>query len=167
MGTGIRLVAATSLLMLPALSNAEEFKKVPRENGAVHQEFRVILKSTLDQFRSGVGRVEIPGKSDENNVCLVNLYTTQETTYVTLDSSQDNFYNEFYIDHPRENFNQILFQNVIRDKKKTALNVVQRDGSYAIESDGKQLKVTTTSDNVTHSCQFELSQAKWFEGETE
>ena len=158
---------AISLVALPGLANGEDIQKVPRENGAVHQEFRTILQSTLEQFRSGVGRVEIPGKSEDNNACLVNLYTTQETTFVTLDLSQDGFYNEFYIDHPRENLNKILFQNVIRDNKKTALNVVQRNASYKIESDGKELWVTSSTATSTHSCKFKLSQAQWFEGETE
>ena len=37
--------------------------KVPRENGAVHQEFKNLLNETLSKFRSGVGRVELVGKA--------------------------------------------------------------------------------------------------------
>ncbi len=161
-------LSAMSLLLLSSTSMAASIEKVPRENGAVHEEFKSILKRTISQFRSGVGRIQIPGKSKQNRACLVNFYTTGETTFVTLDVEDENFYNEFYVDHPHENFKQILFQNVIKNDDSVELKVVQRDGGYSFSSDGKYLTVTSTKPNEkSESCKFTLSKAELYEGETE
>jgi len=142
--------------------------KVPRENGAVHQEFKNMLNDTLSKFRSGVGRVELVGKARNNSTCNANFYTTGETTFVTMAAEDGDFYNEFYIDHPHQSFKKILFQNLIMSDNNVELKVVQRDGGYSITTDGKTLTLTSKnhgSDSPT--CQFSLAKAQLHEGETE
>ncbi len=142
--------------------------KVPRENGAVHQEFKNLLNETISQFRSGVGRVELTGKSPDDKVCNANLYTNGDTTFVTMTVDQDKFYNEFYIDHPHQSFKQVLFQNLIMSDKNVELKVVQRDGGYSIITDGKELKLSSRNrEGSSPICQFSLAQATLHEGETE
>ncbi|MDY6920252.1 MAG: hypothetical protein SV765_08560 [Pseudomonadota bacterium] len=142
--------------------------KVPRENGAVHQEFKNLLNDTLSKFRSGVGRVELKGESGNNQACNANFYTSGETTFVTMSVENGDFYNEFYIDHPHQSFKKILFQNLIMSDNNVELKVVQRDGGYSIVTDGKQLKLSSkVRGNESPTCQFSLAQARLHEGETE
>ena len=142
--------------------------KVPRENGAVHQEFKNLLNDTLSKFRSGVGRVELVGKDSKNETCNANFYTSGETTFVTMAVDDGDFYNEFYIDHPHQSFKKILFQNLIMNDENVELKVVQRDGGYSIVTDGKSLKLSSKSRGVeSPTCQFSLAQATLHEGETE
>lgn len=141
--------------------------KVPRENGAVHQEFKNLLNETLSKFRSGIGRVELTGKAG-NETCNANFYTSGETTFVTMAVEDGDFYNEFYIDHPHQSFKKILFQNLIMNDENVELKVVQRDGGYSIVTDGKSLKLSSKSRGVeSPTCQFSLAQAMLHEGETE
>ena len=142
--------------------------KVPRENGAVHQEFKSLLSETLSKFRSGVGRVELAGKAANNKSCNANFYTSGETTFVTMTVDNDKFYNEFYIDHPHQSFKQVLFQNLIMNDKNVELKVVQRNGGYSIITDGKELKLSSRNrSGESPTCQFSLAQATLHEGETE
>lgn len=142
--------------------------KVPRENGAVHQEFKSLLNDTLSKFRSGVGRVELTGTSSRDQSCSANFYTTEETTFVTLNVNNNAYYNEFYIDHPHQSFKKVLFQNLIMNDDNVELKVVQRDGGYSIVTDGKNLKLTSKNgSDSSPTCQFSLAQATLHEGETE
>ncbi|MEE2730380.1 MAG: hypothetical protein VYA55_06125 [Pseudomonadota bacterium] len=142
--------------------------KVPRENGAVHQEFKNLLNETLSKFRSGIGRVELVGNAGSNTTCNANFYTSGETTFVTMAVADGDFYNEFYIDHPHQSFKKILFQNLIMSDENVELKVVQRDGGYSIVTDGKSLKLSSKSHGVeSPTCQFSLAQATLHEGETE
>ena len=142
--------------------------KVPRENGAVHQEFKNLLNETLSKFRSGVGRVELVGKASNNETCNANFYTSGETTFVTMTVKDGDFYNEFYIDHPHQSFKKILFQNLIMNDENVELKVVQRDGGYSIVTDGKNLSLSSKTHGVeSPTCQFALAKATLHEGETE
>ncbi len=141
--------------------------KVPRENGAVHQEFKNLLNDTISKFRSGVGRIEMKGGVGKDT-CAANFYTTNETTFVTLDVDGGKYYTEFYIDHPHQSFKQILFQNLIMSDDNVELKVVERDGGYSIVTDGKTLTLTSkTSQGQSPACEFALAQATLHEGETE
>ncbi len=141
--------------------------KVPRENGAVHQEFKNLLNETLSKFRSGVGRVELVGKAG-GETCNANFYTSGETTFVTMNVEDGDFYNEFYIDHPHQSFKKILFQNLIMNDENVELKVVQRDGGYSIVTDGKSLKLSSKAHGVeSPTCRFSLAKATLHEGETE
>lgn len=141
--------------------------KVPRENGAVHQEFKNLLNETLSKFRSGVGRIEMKGGVGKS-ICAANFYATQETTFVTLDVDGGKYYTEFYIDHPHQSFKQILFQNLIMNDDNVELKVVERDGGYSIITDGKTLTLTSkSSTGQSPACEFSLAQATLHEGETE
>ena len=141
--------------------------KVPRENGAVHQEFKNLLNDTISKFRSGVGRIEMKGAAGKDT-CQANFYTTDETTFVTLDVDNGQYYTEFYIDHPHQSFKQILFQNLIMDNKNVELKVVERDGGYSITTDGHTLTlISKTGDAQSPPCKFSLAKANLYEGETE
>ena len=141
--------------------------KVPRENGAVHQEFKNLLNDTISKFRSGGGRIEMQGGAGKDT-CAANFYTTNETTFVTLDVDGGKYYTEFYIDHPHQSFKQILFQNLIMSDDNVELKVVERDGGYSIVTDGKTLTLTSkTSQGQSPACEFALAQAMLYEGETE
>lgn len=160
------LCIATMLGTSVALADST-IVKVPRENGAVHQEFKNLLNETLSKFRSGIGRVELTGKAG-SETCNANFYTSGETTFVTMAVEDGDFYNEFYIDHPHQSFKKILFQNLIMNDENVELKVVQRDGGYSIVTDGKSLKLSSKSRGVeSPTCQFSLAQAMLHEGETE
>src|SRR5690606_16289269 len=103
--TGFSLMTAL-LVAAPAMADST-IVKVPRENGAVHQEFKNLLNDTISKFRSGVGRIELKGQAGKET-CSANFYTTQETTFVTLEVDNGEFYTEFYIDHPHQSFKKIL-----------------------------------------------------------
>jgi hypothetical protein len=142
--------------------------KVPRENGAVHQEFKNLLNDTISKFRSGVGRVELIGKASNNKSCEANFYTNGDTTFVTMNVGSADFYNEFYIDHPHQSFKKVLFQNLIMKDDNVELKVVERDSSYSIITDGSKLKLSSKERNTESPvCQFSLAQAQLYEGETE
>lgn len=163
---GLSLMIA-SLAATPALADSTVVK-VPRENGAVHQEFKNMLSDTLSQFHSGVGRVELSGKASNNETCNANFYTSGNTTFVTMTIDEGKYYNEFYIDHPQQSFKKILFQNLIMDDDNVELKVVQRDGGYSIITDGKELKLSSKSRaGQSPTCKFSLAQASLHEGETE
>lgn len=160
------LLPALLLLSLPL--HAETVIKIPRENGAVHQEFRNLLADKIRQFKSGIGRMEMLGNADGTR-CIANFYTNLDTTFVTLDVDNGEYYNEFYIDHPTQSFRTVLFQNLTLNDEGTELKVVKRDGDYAIQTDGQRLVVSARDpkDREATSCTFDLSTARLFEGETE
>lgn len=141
--------------------------KVPRENGAVHQEFKNLLNDTISKFRSGVGRIEMRGSAGKET-CSANFYTTNETTFVTLDVDNGQFYTEFYIDHPHQSFKKVLFQNLIMSDENVELKVVERDGGYSIITDGNTLTMSSKAgQQQSPNCQFALARASLHEGETE
>ena len=142
--------------------------KVPRENGAVHQEFKNLLNETISKFRSGIGRVELIGKASNNKSCEANFYTNGDTTFVTMNVDSGEFYNEFYIDHPHQSFKKVLFQNLIMKDDNVELKVVERDSSYSIVTDGSKLELTSKpNNNESSTCQFSLAAAQLHDGETE
>lgn len=163
--TGFSLMTAL-LVTAPAMADST-IVKVPRENGAVHQEFKNLLNDTISKFRSGVGRIELKGQAGKET-CSANFYTTEETTFVTLEVDNGQFYTEFYIDHPHQSFKKILFQNLIMNDENVELKVVERDGGYSIITDGSSLTMSSKSgQQQSPNCQFALAQAKLHEGETE
>lgn len=166
-------IAATPISLLTAMfcssvALAEStVVKVPRENGAVHQEFKNLLNDTISKFRSGVGRIEMKGSAGKET-CSANFYTTNETTFVTLDVDNGQYYTEFYIDHPHQSFKTILFQNLIMNDENVELKVVQREGGYSIITDGNTLTMSSKSgQQQSPPCKFSLAQATLHEGETE
>jgi hypothetical protein len=162
---GFSLLVAISGVSVALADNT--IVKVPRENGAVHQEFKNLLNDTISKFRSGVGRIEMKGGAGKE-MCAANFYTTDETTFVTLDVNGGKYYTEFYIDHPHQSFKQILFQNLIMSDESVELKVVERDGGYSIVTDGKTLTLTSkTGQGQSPACEFSLAQAMLHEGETE
>lgn len=163
-GIGFLTLSATSSYVLADST----IVKVPRENGAVHEEFKNLLNDTISQFRSGVGRVALEGKADNNKSCEANFYTNGDTTFVTMNVGNNDFYNEFYIDHPHQSFKKVLFQNLIMKDDNVELKVVERDGSYSIITDGSQLTLSSKDQKEESPiCQFSLAKAQLFEGETE
>ena len=163
--TGISLLAA--VLCSPLVLAESTIVKVPRENGAVHQEFKNLLNDTISKFRSGVGRIEMKGIAGKET-CSANFYTTNETTFVTLDVDNGHYYTEFYIDHPHQSFKKILFQNLIMSDENVELKVVERDGGYSIITDGNTLTMSSKSgQQQSPDCRFALAQATLHEGETE
>lgn len=156
------------LALSPALASAETVIKIPRENGAVHQEFRNLLADKIKQFKTGVGRMEMLGNADDGR-CVANFYTNVDTTFVTVDVDKGEYYTEFYIDHPTQSFRTVLFQNLTLNDEGTELKVVKRDGDYAIQTDGQRLVLSTRDpkDREPTSCIFDLSTARLYDGETE
>jgi len=160
-------LAAVLLVSTTALADDTTVIKVPRENGALHQEFKNMLSDTISKFRSGVGRIELKGSAGKDT-CNANFYTTKKTTFVTLNVDNGQYYTEFYIDHPHQSFKQILFQNLIMSNKNVELKVVERDGGYSITTDGHTLTLTSkTGDEESPPCKFSLAKATLYEGETE
>lgn len=156
------------LALTPALASAETVIKIPRENGAVHQEFRNLLADKIKLFKSGVGRMEMLGNADGGR-CVANFYTNTDTTFVTVDVDKGVYYTEFYIDHPTQSFRTVLFQNLTLNDEGTELKVVKRDGDYAVQTDGQRLVLSTRDpkDRDPTSCIFDLSTARLYDGETE
>lgn len=157
-----------TLLFLPLAAQAETVIKIPRENGAVHQEFRNLLADKIKQFKNGVGRLEMLGNADAGR-CIANFYTNTDTTFVTLDVDKGEYYTEFYIDHPTQSFRSVLFQNLTLNDEGTELKVVKRDGDYTIQTDGQRflLSVRDPKDREPTTCTFDLNTARLYDGETE
>ena len=161
------ITSAFLAITMNAPAFAENVIKVPRERGAVHQEFKNLLSDYIKAFESGVGRIELQGK-DGGDECRVDFYTNEDTTFVTVNVDNGDFYNEFYIDHPTQSFRQVLFQNLTMRDDGVELEVIKRDGGYSILTDGKILKLTTKADSGKDStCIFNMASASFFEGETE
>lgn len=161
-------LCACALTLLPLAAQAETVIKIPRENGAVHQEFRNLLADKIRQFKTGVGRLEMVGNADGGR-CVANFYTNTDTTFVTVDVDKGEYYTEFYIDHPTQSFRTVLFQNLTLNEEGTELKVVKRDGDYTIQTDGQRLVLSTRGpkDREATACTFDLNSARLFEGETE
>ena len=168
MKTTMTAFSLLSAILVSSVAMAENtIVKVPRENGAVHQEFKNLLNDTISRFRSGVGRIEMKGVAGKET-CSANFYTTNETTFVTLDVDNGQYYTEFYIDHPHQSFKKILFQNLIMSDENVELKVVERDGGYSIITDGSTLTMSSKSgQQQSPNCQFSLASASLHEGETE
>lgn len=161
-------LTASPLVLMPLLASAETVIKIPRENGAVHQEFRNLLAEKIKQFKTGVGRMELLGNADGGR-CVANFYTNVDTTFVTMDVDKGEYYTEFYIDHPTQSFRTVLFQNLTLNDEGTELKVVKRDGDYAIQTDGQRLVLSTRDPKAREAtaCTFDLTTAHLFDGETE
>ena len=158
------ILVALAPISISSLVYAEDIKKIPRENGAVHREFRSLIGDYIQRFESGVGRISLVDRDD----CNVDFYTNKETTFVTMDMDDGDFYNEFYIDHPTQSFRKILFQNLITHDSGKELKVVKRDEGYSILRDGQILTLTTKTKNGEDSkCTFDLAKASFYEGQTE
>lgn len=165
---GTLSMALLASLLGAGLARAETVIKIPRENGAVHQEFRNLLAEKIKHFRNGVGRMELLGNASGGR-CVANFYTNTDTTFVTVDIGKGSYYTEFYIDHPTQSFRNVLFQNLTLNDEGTELKVVKRDGDYAIQTDGQRLVLSTRAPQAKEatSCTFDLNTAKLYDGETE
>lgn len=161
------LSLAVTLLALPAISEAKR-SKIPRQAGAVHSEFKKLIDDIILQFDDGVGRVELVGSSSFTNRCYADLYISEETTYVTLKADANGFYEEFYIDHPKQSFSTILFQNVTTKGEVVSIRVDEKNGGYSIEREEDTLKINRRVDKKkSPACKFSLKKAKLYSGETE
>lgn len=161
------LTLTALLTALPMLSFAESVVRVPRESGALHQEFKNLLNQQISQFNRGIGRINLIGRAGQRQ-CEANFFTNEETTFVTLSVDNQRFYEEFYIDHPSQSFRNILFQNLILNDDGVVLQVVRRDGGYSITTDGDRLMLSAKNERgIESSCEFNLTQAALFEGEME
>lgn len=159
--------ASITLFAVAGTTQAESIVKVPRESGALHQEFKNLLNQQISQFETGVGRINLQGKAG-SRACEANFYTNQETTFVSMNVGDQRFYEEFYIDHPSQSFRNILFQNLILNDEGVVLQVVRRDGGYSITTDGEKLVLSAKNDQGDESrCEFSLTQAALYDGEME
>lgn len=151
------------------LVNAETVVNIPRENGALHQEFKNLLHEQISQFEDGIGRIELTGKSDDVS-CIANFYTNEDSTFLSIDVPSESIYKEFYIDHPTQSFKPILFQKLILSDDGVEIRVVKRRFTFSIKSNGQTLTINTKSKSKrdkTPSCSFGLVDIKLFAGETE
>lgn len=157
-------------LSISQFSVAETVVNIPRENGALHQEFKNLLHEQISQFENGIGRIELLGKSEKKKDCVANFYTHEDSTFLSIDVSADNMYREFYIDHPTQSFKPILFQKLILSDDGVEIKVVKRRFTFSIKSDGETLAIHTKSrskKDKTPSCRFNLTEINLYEGETE
>jgi len=156
-------------LSLSQTSFAETVVNIPRENGALHQEFKNLMHEQISQFENGIGRINLPGKSG-NKDCTANFYTHEDSTFLSIDIRANDTYKEFYIDHPTQSFKPILFQKLILSDDGVEIKVVKRRFTFSIKSNGETLTIHTKSKSKkdkTPSCTFQLVDVKLFEGETE
>ena len=144
------LLMALTPLCLSTLVFAEDIRKIPRENGAVHKEFRILIDDYVKKFKTGIGRIALEGGDD----CKVDFYTNKETTFVTINIDEGDFYNEFYIDHPTQSFRKILFQNLITHDNGQELKVVKRDEGYSIIREGQSVTLACIINK--QECRFEI-----------
>jgi len=91
---------------------AETVVNIPRENGALLQEFKNLLHEQISQFEEGTGKIELLGTSNKKR-CIANFYTNEDSTFLTIEVPANKAYKEFYIDHPTQSFKPILFQKLI------------------------------------------------------
>ncbi|CBL47365.1 hypothetical protein HDN1F_37820 [gamma proteobacterium HdN1] len=163
----IALLGASTLLCAQRL-HAETTIKIPRENGALHQEFRNLLANKIKEFKTGVGRMSLLGNADKGS-CVANFFINTDTTFVTMEISKAHYYTEFYIDHPTQSFRNVLFQSLLLGDDGAELTVTKRDGDYSIQTDGQQLILSTRAPRAKDPirCTFDLSTAQMFDGETE
>ena len=150
-------------------ANADTVVNIPRENGALHQEFKNLLHEQISQFSNGIGRIELTGTSGSKK-CFANFYTNEESTFLTIDVPSNKSYKEFYIDHPTQSFKPILFQKLILSDDGVEIKVVKRRFTFSITSNGQTLAISTKSKSKkdkSPSCSFELSDINLYEGETE
>lgn len=149
---------------------ADTVVNIPRENGALHQEFKNLLHEQIAQFENGIGRIELKGNSSGDKRCIANFYTNEESTFLTIDVPKSNAYKEFYIDHPTQSFKPILFQKLILSDNGIEIKVVKRRFTFSIKSNGQTLAISTKSKSKkdkSPSCSFDLVNIKLYEGETE
>jgi len=148
---------------------AETVVNIPRENGALLQEFKNLLREQISQFDNGIGRIELEGNSGKKK-CIANFYTNEDSTFLTIEVPSKKSYKEFYIDHPTQSFKPILFQKLILSDSGTEIKVVKRRFTFSIKSNGQTLTITTKSKSKrdkSPTCTFELVDINLYEGETE
>jgi hypothetical protein len=162
------IVALILAASVPVPSLADEVIRIPRENGAVHREFRQLLAEVLGRFQTGVGRAELSG-SGGAEPCVVNFFTNKDTTFVTVNVGYRTQYTEFYIDHPTESFKSVLFQSLTVGEKGRELKVVTRELEYSVqvEDDLMTLKTRAGKTRPVVTCSFELASVRLYEGQTE
>lgn len=159
---------AGGCLGLSAQVSADTVARIARESGAVHEEFRNLMASSVQLLKSGTGRLEFHGQSG-GDACTVNFFTNPQTTYVTFDADNGDYYTEFYIDHPTQSFTPILFQNVRMSDAGTAIEVLGRNGDWSVQTDGEKLVVSSRKAKAREAvtCELTLAEVKAHDGEQE
>ncbi len=153
---------------LTLTAHADTVARIARESGAVHEEFRNLMGSSIQLLPSGTGRLAFHGVSGRQH-CAVNFFTHPETTYVTLNVGRGDYYNEFYIDHPTQSFTPILFQNIRMSDEATSIEVLGRNGDWSVSTNGETLRVSTrkAADRHTITCELLLAEVRAHDGEME
>ncbi|PCJ12817.1 MAG: hypothetical protein COB04_17225 [Gammaproteobacteria bacterium] len=143
--------------------------KIPRKAGAVHNEFVAMLEDLVGNFKAGVGRIELIAITDDQS-CRADLFLGTDSSYVALyaDEQSNAYGEEFYLDHPKLTFKDILFQYRIVDEAAVSLVVNKKKGQYLITREGDQLSILVDNQGKeSPECIFDLSDARIFDGETE
>jgi hypothetical protein len=161
-------LAGSLWLGVPGVATADTVARIARESGAVHEEFRNLMASSIQLLTSGTGRLEFRGQSG-GDACTVNFFTNPQTTYVTFDVGAGGYYTEFYIDHPSQSFTPILFQNIRMSDRGTAIEVLGRNGDWSVQTDGETLMVSSRKARAREpvTCELALAGVKAHDGEME
>lgn len=165
---GLYILILVSLLINGAYAG-ETKSKIARKSGEAHAVFLTLLKDVVEKLDNGVGRVSMEGSAGFGKSCKADFFISAETTYIVLATSDNNLFDEFYVDHPKQSFSNILFQSFIKNGKKETLRIDEKNGGgYSITRKGDKLSIIRMKDkNEFPECRFSLSDAKVFPGETE
>lgn len=152
---------------IEALSEQGQREKIPRQAGAVQEEFKSMLNDVRKQFKSGIGRIELVGVANTSS-CHADLYLGDNSSYIALYSDDLAYSEEFYLDHPVQAFKDVLFQYRVTLKESVSLVVNKKHGQYLITRQGDMLTVLVDSKGLeSPECRFKLSDARVYDGETE
>lgn len=155
-------------LLISGAHAGEKKTTIARKSGEVHSVFLKLLGDITGRLDSGVGRVTMEGSAGFGKSCKADLFVSKETTYIVLTNSDNNIFDEFYVDHPKQSFSNILFQSLIKDGKRETLRVDEKDGGYSVSKKGDKLSIGRWKRKKEFpECRFDLSDAKVFPGETE
>jgi len=153
--------------MLSTQAEARRFK-IDRAPGAFNAELLLLIDDLVSQFEDGVGLVKFKGEDERGRECLVNLYVSESSSYLTLSRKKKAFYDEFYLDHPHISFTDRLFQFKVENEEHTLIQVDEKNGGFSLSRNDKELTVVRRYDRKKSiSCKILVDNARYYEGQTE
>ncbi len=157
----------TGVLFFSSTLVVAERIRLDREHGVVNQALQEMLADQVSSFSGGVGKIELGRTASSKSDCMVDMFVSLDTVYITFDSKKTRLYTEFYVDHPNDSFKDVLFQALIKQGDERILSVDKKTGSYKIRVNKMNLDVTVKQGDKEAQCEFDLGSALLIGGETE
>ena len=161
------IVSLLCVMFSMSLSSYAERIRLDRKHGTVNQALQTMLVEQVSVFGGGVGKLEFGRGNDSRGDCTADLFVSPDTIFTVVESRKAKARAEFYVDHPKDSFKNVLFQALTKQGNQSSLSVDKKTGGYKFISNGKKLTIEVKEQSKLIQCEFELSKVVLIAGETE